>query len=75
MKRLTRTETGDLKEGTWEPASDTGSNLTDRPDLRAEIEVRAYHHWRADGGRHGNALNHWLQAEREIMNYTRTNEA
>ena len=56
------------------PADKNLAQQTDRPDLRAEIENRAYHLWRADGGRHGNALNHWLQAEREIMNYARTNK-
>ena len=51
------------------------SNPADRPDLRAQIEIRAHHLWQADGGRHGNALNHWLQAEREIANYARPNKA
>jgi len=54
-----------------EKNASTKGNQSDRPDLRAEIELRAYHLWRAEGGRHGNALNHWLQAEREITNYAR----
>ena len=56
------------------PAKKDLAQQTDRPDLRAEIETRAYHLWRSDGGRHGNDLNHWLQAEREILNYARTNK-
>jgi len=36
-------------------------------DLRAQIEARAYQLWRAGGSRHGEDLNHWLQAEREIL--------
>ena len=50
------------------------NNPSDRPDLRAQIEMRAYHLWRAEGGHHGNALNHWLQAESEIAHYSRTNQ-
>jgi len=36
-------------------------------ELRAQIEVRAYELWEAEGGRIGNDLNHWLQAERELL--------
>ena len=50
------------------------SSAADRPDLRAEIELRAYHLWLADGGRHGNDLNHWLRAEREIAKYAATKQ-
>ena len=35
--------------------------------LRTEIEIRAYALWLADGRRDGNALSHWLQAERELL--------
>jgi hypothetical protein len=69
-----RTETSISVQTTREQEANTKSKLTDRPDLRAAIEIRAYHHRQANGGRHGNALNHWLQAEREIMNYARTNK-
>jgi hypothetical protein len=37
------------------------------PDLRAKIESRAYDLWLADGCRDGNALDHWLKAEQELM--------
>lgn len=36
-------------------------------DLRAQIESRAYDLWLADGRRDGNDLNHWFQAERELL--------
>jgi catalase len=72
MQHLTRAATDGAIQNRREQAADARSNPTDRPDLRAQIELRAHHLWQADGGRHGNALNHWLQAEREIMNYTRT---
>ena len=37
------------------------------PDLRTQIESRAYALWLADGRRDGNDLSHWLQAERELL--------
>jgi hypothetical protein len=33
---------------------------------REQIELRAYYIWLATGGGHGNDLDHWLQAEKEI---------
>ena len=44
------------------------SHAGDRVDLRAQIEKRAYDLWLADSCRDGNHLNHWLQAEREMVN-------
>ena len=40
-----------------------------RPDVvsRHQIELRAYHIWLSSGGGHGNDLQHWLQAEMEIV--------
>ena len=48
----------------------TGTNGSSRnqADVRAQIEARAYQLWLADGGRHGNDLRYWLQAEREVVN-------
>ena len=42
-----------------------------QPDvlLRDQIELRAYHIWLAGGGGHGNDLQHWLQAEKEIVTH------
>jgi len=37
------------------------------PDLREQIEKRAYEIWLASGGRHGDDVIHWLQAENEVM--------
>jgi len=34
--------------------------------LRTEIERRAYEIWLKEGGDHGNDLDHWLRAEREL---------
>jgi hypothetical protein len=56
-----------MKNGTQKKTS-TSDTLTEGPNLRAQIEVRAYHLWRAGGGRHGDDLTHWLQAERELVN-------
>ena len=36
-------------------------------DLREQIEKRAYHLWLAGGGRHGDHLSHWIQAESEAL--------
>ena len=38
--------------------------------LREQIEIRAYQIWLASGGADGNALQHWLQAEAEILKAT-----
>ena len=35
--------------------------------LRERIEKRAYHLWAMSGGGHGEHLNHWLQAEIEVL--------
>jgi hypothetical protein len=35
--------------------------------LREQIETRAYQIWIASGGGHGGDLQHWLQAEVEIL--------
>ena len=44
------------------------TNGADRLDLRSQIEKRAYELWQADDCSDGNDLNHWLQAEREVIN-------
>lgn len=43
------------------------STASKNSDLRAQIESRAYDLWLADGRRNGNDLNHWFQAERELL--------
>jgi hypothetical protein len=37
------------------------------PDLRLQIEQRAYEIWEAGGSRHGEDIMHWLQAETEVL--------
>ena len=37
------------------------------PNLTERIRERAYHIWVASGCRHGEADQHWLAAEREIL--------
>lgn len=59
-----------MKNGS-QKKTDAIDNIAERPDLRAQIEARAYHLWRQGGGRHGDDLNHWLQAERELTNRSR----
>jgi len=36
------------------------------PDLRAEVEKRAYEIWLNEGCLHGKGLDHWLRAEYEL---------
>jgi Protein of unknown function (DUF2934) len=36
-------------------------------DLREQIEKRAYEIWLTSGGRYGDDIIHWLQAENEVM--------
>ena len=55
-----------MKNGLKKPATAV-NGTTEDVDLRTQIEVRAYQLWLAGGGRHGEDLNHWLQAEREIL--------
>ena len=45
------------------PVGSAAKNL----DRRTEIESRAYALWLADGRRDGNDINHWLQAERDVL--------
>ena len=44
------------------------------PELRHRIEERAYALWEADGRPEGRALDHWLQAEQEIVNQSMAGE-
>ena len=37
------------------------------PDLRPQIEQRAYEIWEAGGSRHGEDMANWLQAESEVL--------
>jgi Protein of unknown function (DUF2934) len=43
------------------------SKSSSYPDLHGQIEKRAYEIWLADGSRHGNDVNHWFQAETEVL--------
>ena len=43
------------------PAGPQGTDV-----LHEQIGLRAYHIWLASGGGHGNDLQHWFQAEKEI---------
>jgi hypothetical protein len=42
--------------------------------LRKQIETRAYQIWTAGGCGHGSDLQHWLQAEAEILNQNKNQE-
>jgi DUF2934 family protein len=39
----------------------------DDPNLRYQIEKRAYEIWLSSGSSHGNDIAHWLQAENEAL--------
>ena len=54
-----------MKNGTPKKANSILASL-ESPDLRAEIEKRAYEIWLNEGGNHGSGLDHWLQAERQL---------
>ena len=47
------------------------SKSTPDPDLRLQIEQRAYEIWEAGGSRHGADLAHWLRAESEVLEQRR----
>ena len=45
----------------------TSASVSRAPaNFRVEIKKRAYEIWLNDGGGHGNDLDHWLRAEREL---------
>ena len=44
------------------------------PELRRRIEERAYALWEANGRPEGRALDHWLQAEQEVVNQSMAGE-
>ena len=48
------------KAGNW-------ARLSSNKNPREKIEERAYELWLAGGCAHGNDLDHWLQAEREVL--------
>ena len=37
------------------------------PDLRGQIEMKAYEIWLADGSHHGDDRSHWFKAETEVL--------
>jgi hypothetical protein len=45
------------------------NHSTPDPCLREQIEKRAYELWLAGGSCHGNNLDDWLQAEREVLKH------
>jgi hypothetical protein len=47
--------------------SETGSSSPDQLAYEQEINRRAYELWEAAGGRHGEDVRHWLEAERELQ--------
>jgi DUF2934 family protein len=54
-----------MKNGTQKKTA-AASGPSKSPDLRIEIEKRAYEIWLNEGGGHGGDVDHWLQAEREL---------
>ena len=42
-------------------------NVIITPNIREEVSWRAYMHYVNSGGRHGNDLAHWYQAETEVL--------
>jgi hypothetical protein len=62
-----------MKNGTRKKVNNTAK--PEHSDLSAEIEKRAHEIWLNEGGAHGNDLDHWLRAERELTGGTsRQNE-
>jgi len=55
-----------MKNGSQKKTAKLDS-MSEPADLRAQIEIRAHQLWRESGSRHGEDLNHWLQAERELL--------
>jgi len=47
--------------------SDNSAGMSSERSRRERIEQRAYELWVAGGCAHGNDIDHWLQAEREVL--------
>jgi hypothetical protein len=54
-----------MKNRTQKKKSNTPAS-PESPDLRAEVEKRAYQIWLNEGSGHGSDLDYWLRAEREL---------
>jgi hypothetical protein len=61
----TSTRKSQMKNGPQKKVNDDGKPV-ERRDLRAQIESRAYELWLTNGCGHGQDLENWLQAEREL---------
>jgi hypothetical protein len=48
---------------------------TSPADLQEPIRRRAFELWRLSGQEHGRDIEHWLQAEQEVIQLTKTTES
>jgi len=56
-----------IKKTKTETTSNEALKPLHDPNLRHQIEKRAYEIWLSNGGRHGNEVAHWFQAEKEVL--------
>ncbi len=55
------------KKTETQKTSHKGAKASLDPDLHYEIEKRAYEIWLSSGLSHGADVDHWLQAETEVL--------
>ncbi len=55
------------KKTETQKTSHKGAKAPLEPDLHYEIEKRAYEIWLSSGLSHGADVDHWLQAETEVL--------
>ena len=69
LNETNRRKLQDMKNNSNRKANKPAETQTLVP-LRVQIETRAYEIWSASGGGPGRDLDHWLQAEAEILKAT-----
>jgi hypothetical protein len=57
----------DAKKTETQKATHKGAKASLDPDLHYQIEKKAYEIWLSSGRSHGGDVEHWLQAEIEVL--------
>jgi len=60
------------KKTETQKTSHKGAKASLDPDMHYEIEKRAYEIWLSSGLSHGADIDHWLQAETEVLAAAKT---
>jgi hypothetical protein len=61
------------KKTKTQKTGDKSTKVSPDPDLHCQIEKRAYEIWLSSGIGHGADVDHWLQAETEVLAHRQNN--